>query len=110
MSGQAQIELIAAVPAILAAAVVCMQLLAAGLSLTLVDGAAEAGALALAGGGDAELAVRDALPEVGSGRVEIEVAAGRVEVRLQPRSLIPGAGAALEVSSTARVREAGAAW
>ena len=39
-----------------------MQLLAAGYALTLADGAAEAGALALASGRSAAKAARDALP------------------------------------------------
>ena len=43
-------------------ACVALQLLAAGYALTLADGAAEAGALALASGGPAAAAARDALP------------------------------------------------
>ena len=44
--GQASVELVAAAPFVLIAAVLCLQLLAAGYSLTLADGAVEAGALA----------------------------------------------------------------
>ena len=51
--GQASVELVAALPALLLAALVALQLLAAGYALTLADGAAEAGALALASGGSA---------------------------------------------------------
>ena len=47
--GQASVELVAAVPGVLLAAVLCLQL-ATGYSLTLADGAAEAGAIALASG------------------------------------------------------------
>ena len=43
--GQASVELVAAVPGVLLAAVLCLQLLATGYSLTLADGAAEAGAI-----------------------------------------------------------------
>ena len=43
-------ELIAALPALLLAGFIALQLLAAGYALTLADGAAEAGALALASG------------------------------------------------------------
>ena len=43
--GQASVEVLAAVPAILLAAVLCLQLLATGYSLTLADGAAEGGRL-----------------------------------------------------------------
>jgi hypothetical protein len=42
--GQATVELVAALPALLLAALVALQLLVAGYSLTLADGAAEAGA------------------------------------------------------------------
>ena len=48
--GQASVELVAALPALLLAALVALQLLAAGYAMTLADGAAEAGALALASG------------------------------------------------------------
>ena len=56
------VELVAALPALLLAALVALQLLAAGYALTLADGAAEAGALALASGGSAAEAARGALP------------------------------------------------
>ena len=49
-AGQATVELVAALPALLLAGYVAFQLLAAGYALTLADGAAEAGALALASG------------------------------------------------------------
>ena len=48
--GQATVEFVAALPALLLAALVSLQLLAAGYAMTLADGAAEAGALALASG------------------------------------------------------------
>ena len=60
--GQATVELVAALPALLLAGYVAFQLLAAGYALTLADGAAEAGALALASGRPASRAARDALP------------------------------------------------
>ena len=66
--GQATVELVAALPALLLAALVALQLLAAGYALTLADGAAEAGALALASGGSAAEAAREALPGLGGGR------------------------------------------
>ena len=61
-SGQASIELVAGLPALLLAALLALQLLAAGYALTLADGAAEAGALALASGRSAADAARGALP------------------------------------------------
>ena len=48
-----------------AAALLCLQLLAAGYSLTLADGAVEAGAIALASDLPAEPAVEAALPGLG---------------------------------------------
>ena len=48
--GQATVEAIAALPALLLAGLISLQLLAAGYTLTLADGAAESGALALAAG------------------------------------------------------------
>ena len=66
--GQASVELVAALPALLLAALLSLQLLAAGYALTLADGAAEAGALALASGGSAADAAREALPGLGPGR------------------------------------------
>ncbi len=60
--GQATVELVAALPALLLAGCVAFQLLAAGYALTLADGAAEAGALALAAGRPARRAAAEALP------------------------------------------------
>ena len=102
--GQASVEALAAVPAILLAAVLCLQLLAAGYSLTLADGAAEAGAIALASDLPAEPAVEAALPDWTGDRVEVEVEGGRLTVRLRPPSPLAAVGRALEVSSTAWVR------
>ena len=48
--GQASIEVLAGIPALALAGLVALQLLATGYSLTLADGAAEAGAMALAAG------------------------------------------------------------
>ena len=64
--GQASVELLAALPFVLVAGLLCLQLLAAGYSLTLADGAAEAGALALASDLPPEPAVEAALPGLGA--------------------------------------------
>ena len=66
--GQATVELVAALPALLLSALVALQLLAAGYALTLADGAAEAGALALASGGSAAEAARGGAAGLGGGR------------------------------------------
>ncbi len=104
--GQATVELVAALPALLLAALVALQLLAAGYAMTLADGAAEAGALALASGGSAAEAVRQALPGWAEDDVSVEVAGGTVSVRLRPPSPIHAVAAHLTVSSSASARAA----
>ncbi len=103
-SGQASVELLAGVPALLLAGLVALQLLAAGYTLTLADGAVEAGALALAAGEPARPAVRDALPGWADGRVDVDVDGGRLSVRLQPPSPVPGIANRLASESEAWVR------
>lgn len=105
-SGQATVELVAALPALLLAAAVALQLLVAGQALTLADGAAEAGALALAGGGEPERAAREALPGWGEDDVEIDVSGGRVTVRLRPPSPLAVVAERLTVTSSATARAA----
>ncbi|HSK49606.1 MAG TPA: hypothetical protein VK889_03830 [Solirubrobacterales bacterium] len=105
--GQATVELVAALPALLVAAAVALQLLVAGQALTLADGAAEAGALALAGGGEAERAARAALPGWAEDDVEVDVSGGRVTVRVQPPSPLAAVAERLTVTSSATVRTAG---
>ena len=104
--GQATVELVAALPALLLAALVSLQLLVAGYAMTLADGAAEAGALALAAGGSAGDAARAALPDWAEEDVSVAVEGGRVTVRLRPPSLLPAVGEALAVSSAASARPA----
>lgn len=104
--GQATVELIAALPALLLAALLALQLLAAGYALTLADGAAEAGALALAAGDPAEDAVRGALPGWAEDDVSVAVQGGEVSVRLRPPSPFEALADRLEVTSTASARPA----
>ena len=103
-SGQASLELIAGLPALLLAGVVALQLLAAGYSVPLADGAVEAGAIALAGGRPPEPAVRGALPGWARERVEVEQDGGRLRVVLRPPSPLTAVARALEVSSSAWIR------
>jgi hypothetical protein len=105
-SGQASVELVAALPALLLAALVSLQLLAAGYALTLADGAAEAGALALAAGGSAPSAVRAALPGWAEDDVSVSVEGGRVTVRLRPPSPFRAVADKLAVTSAASTRPA----
>ena len=97
-------ELLAGVPVLLLAGLVALQLLAAGYTLTLADGAVEAGALALAAGERAAPAVRDALPGWAEKRVDVDVDGGRVSVRLRPPSPVPGIADRLASESEAWVR------
>ena len=103
-SGQASIEVLAGVPALLLAGLIALQLLAAGYSLTLADGAAEAGAMAVAAGRPAAPAVRQALPGWARDRIGVEVDGGRLTVRLRPPSPIGALARRLELSSSAWVR------
>jgi hypothetical protein len=104
--GQATVELIAALPALLLAALVALQLLATGYALTLADGAAEAGALALASGGSAAAAAREALPGWAEDDVSVSVEGGEVSVRLRPPSPVAAIADRLTVSSSAAARPA----
>jgi hypothetical protein len=102
--GQASIEVLAGIPALLLAGLIALQLLATGYSLTLADGAAEAGAMALAAGRPAAPAVREALPGWARDRVGVEVDGGRLTVRLRPPSPIGAVGRHLELRSSVWVR------
>jgi hypothetical protein len=104
--GQATVELVAALPALVLAALVALQLLAAGYAMTLADGAAEAGALALASGGSAAAAARAALPGWAEDDVAVKVAGGEVSVRLRPPSPFGAVADRLSVESSASARAA----
>ena len=103
-AGQATVELIAALPALLLAGVIALQMLITGYSLTLADGAAEAGALALASGRPAAGAARGALPGWAEDDVEVSVNGGEVTVRLRPPSPLGSIAASLAVTSSAAAR------
>lgn len=103
-AGQSTVELVAALPALLLAGLLALQLLATGYALTLADGAAEAGALALASDGRAKEAARAALPDWADDEVDISVEGGRVTVRLRPPSPLPAVAERLTVTSSAAVR------
>ncbi|HEY7257238.1 MAG TPA: hypothetical protein VH476_11215 [Solirubrobacterales bacterium] len=103
--GQASVELVAAVPALLLAALIALQLLLAGYALTLADGAAEAGALARASGGSATAAAREGLPGWARDDVDVAVGPDGVTVRLRPPSPFGLLGDSLVVTSSASARE-----
>jgi hypothetical protein len=102
--GQATVELVAALPALLLAGLVALQLLAAGYALTLADGAAEAGALALASGGSAADAAKGALPGWAEDDISVSVEGDKVSVELRPPSPIPALADRLTITSSASAR------
>jgi hypothetical protein len=99
--GQAAIEVLGALPVLLAVGLAVAQLLALGYAAVLAGSAAEAGALALAARADAEASVRNALPGWTRSGASVRVGSGRVTVRLRPPSLMSALSRRLEVASTA---------
>jgi uncharacterized protein (UPF0333 family) len=106
--GQASLELLAWLPALMLAALVAWHLLVAGYLLVEVDGAAEAGALALAAGAPAADNARAALPGWSRDTAAVEVTdGGRITVAVHPPSPFKPLAEALAVSSTAWARPPG---
>jgi hypothetical protein len=99
--GQASIELLAALPALALAAALALQLLLVGYSLTIADGAAEAGALAGTAGEDAKRAAVEALPGWARARSHVSAGSGKVTVELRPPAPIAVIANALAVTSEA---------
>ena len=101
--GQATLELLGLLPVLLAVALAGAQLLAVGYSSVLAGNAAEAGALALAGGGDPGAGAREALPGWSHTHARVSVSGGVVRVRLRPPTLLSELAHRLEVSASAAV-------
>jgi hypothetical protein len=80
---------------------VAFQVLAVGYVAALAGNAAEAGALAAAGGADAREAARAAVPGWQRARMKVDVDSDRVHVRMRPPSPIDRIEDALEVASSA---------
>jgi pilus assembly protein CpaE len=102
-SGQAAVELLGVLPLLIALALAVFQLLAVGYASVLAGSAAEAGALAMAAGGDPRAGVREALPGWSRARAEIHVSGGEVGVRLRPPALLRTLGERLTVTGEAAV-------
>jgi len=102
-AGQTSVEMLGAVPVVLLAGLVILQLLAVGYASVLAGGAAEAGALAIAGGHDSRSAVRTALPGWSRARARMAVRHGQVVVRLRPPSPLRAIARRLEVTGRAAV-------
>jgi Flp pilus assembly protein TadG len=104
--GQASVELLAALPVLIALGLAGIQLLAVGYASVLAGNAAEAGALALAGASnarDARAGVREALPGWSHAQTRVSVEGGRVTVRLRPPALMSALEERLEVTADAAV-------
>ena len=101
--GQATLELLGLLPAVLLVGLVALQLLAVGYAKVLAGTAAEAGALALAAGADPRAGAREALPGWARARVRVAVQAGRVAVRMRPPSALDALAGELEVEAAASV-------
>lgn len=105
--GQASIELIGGLPALLLTGLVLMQLLLVGYTAVLAGHAAEAGALAMASGGGAASAARTAVPGWARRGADVTATGGAVRVSMRPPSMIPRLGPVLRVHATAAVAAPG---
>jgi hypothetical protein len=101
--GQAAVEFLAVLPVVLVVALVLAQGLAIGYASVLAGDAAEAGALAVAGGGDPSSAARAALPGWSHARATISVKGGEVTVQMRPPMLLKALGRSLDVHASAAV-------
>ncbi|MBA2629782.1 MAG: pilus assembly protein [Thermoleophilaceae bacterium] len=102
--GQATVELVGVVPCVLLVGLFGLQLLVVGYAHVLADTAAEAGALALAAGGDPRAGVRESLPSWLWARARVKVSGGQVEVRMRPPAPLRRLGDTLEVRGRAEAR------
>lgn len=102
-SGQASVELLGALPALIALGLILFQLLAVGYSAVLAGSAAEAGALALAAGSDPVAGVREALPGWSRARARVSVSGGSVRVDMRPPSPLTVLARRLEITARASV-------
>ena len=111
-AGQAQVELVVAIPVLLVAGLVAAQLLCFGYAQTRVDGAAEAAAIAAPDGRDPLSAARAALPGWAADRVEVaDDGDGGLRVEVDVPAMLPGLGGRLRATGTAWVRPAtGVGW
>ena len=99
--GQAIIELVGAVPLVVAVIFGAGQALAAGLARELADHAAEAAAVAVLQGADPRDAARRAVPGWARERVTVRVGADEIRVRLRPPTVVPGTASLLTASASA---------
>jgi hypothetical protein len=101
--GQASVELLGSVPALLALCLILFQLGAVGYASVLAGNAAEAGALAMAAGTDVAAGARESLPGWSRAHARVDSGRGRVQVHLQPPSPLRLLSRRLEVTAKAAV-------
>lgn len=101
--GQASVELLGALPALIVLGLVLFQALAVGYSAVLAGNAAEAAALALAGDADPRAAARAAVPGWSQAGMSVASRDGRVRVVLRPPSPIRAVREKLAVTADAAV-------
>lgn len=99
--GQATIELVGALPLVVAVILGAGQALAAGLARELADHAAEAAAVAVLQDADPRDAARRAIPGWARDRVTVRVASHDVHVRLRPPTVVPGVAGLLAADASA---------
>ncbi len=102
--GQATVEAVAGFAILLLAGAVALQLLLTGYSHQLAEGAAHAGAVALARGEAVGRAVERSLPAWAVSRHRLHRSPGRILVRIRPPAPDQRLARLLEVSSTAWAR------
>ncbi len=99
--GQASVELVAAIPILLAVTLAAAQLLAAGLCRELAGDAAGAGATALLQSRDPQAAARRALPGWSHAQLRVTRRGRELRVAISPPSLLPGLARLLSVEARA---------
>jgi hypothetical protein len=100
-AGQAAVEVVGMLPLLALAGLAVLQLLAAGAAHEYAGHAAEAGAIALAGGHDARTAARGAIPGWSRDRMTVTVDGRRVQVRLRPPAILRSVGDLLAAEARA---------
>ena len=102
--GQASVELIVAAVALAIAGLAAFQVLAAGRTAAIADGAAEAAAIAAVNGQNPEDAARAAAPGWARDRVHVRERGGRVTVTLGAPAVLRIVPGPLRITAEAVVR------
>jgi hypothetical protein len=98
------LEVIGAGVALAIAGLAVFQVMAAGRSATIADGAAEAAAIAVVNGRDPQAAARAAAPGWARSRVQVREAGGHVRVTLRAPAILRSLPGPLRISAEAAVR------